>query len=261
MPRLVSFPTFDRIDGKPREEPAYVWEPAAPGPHPVLLVLHGGPEAQFRPDFSAWIQYVVNELGYAVIAPNVRGSSGYGKTYMSLDNGMLREDAVKDVGALLVWAGLQANFDAKHVVVSGGSYGGYLSLATLVNYGDRLRGGVDVAGIGDFVSFLTSTAPYRQNQRRAEYGDERDADMRAYLRRISPLTNAERITRPLLVVHGKNDPRVPVSEAEQIVNRLRAKGGEVWYLLAADEGHGYRKKQNVDVYYRIFAQFLSAMKQ
>jgi dipeptidyl aminopeptidase/acylaminoacyl peptidase len=130
-----------------------------------------------------------------------------------------------------------------------------------VNYSDRLRGGVDVAGIGDFVSFLTNTAPYRQNQRRAEYGDERDADMRAYLRRISPLTNAERITRPLLVVHGKNDPRVPVSEAEQIVNRLRAKGGEVWYLLAADEGHGYRKKQNVDVYYRIFAQFLTAMKQ
>jgi dipeptidyl aminopeptidase/acylaminoacyl peptidase len=260
-PRLVRFPTFDRIDGKPREEPAYVWEPAAPGPHPVLLVLHGGPEAQFRPDFSAWLQYVVNELGYAVIAPNVRGSTGYGKTYMSLDNGVLREDAVKDVGALLVWAGLQSNFDAKHVVVSGGSYGGYLSLATLVNYSDRLRGGVDVAGIGDFVSFLTNTAPYRQNQRRAEYGDERDADMRAYLRRISPLTNAERITRPLLVVHGKNDPRVPVSEAEQIVNRLRAKGGEVWYLLAADEGHGYRKKQNVDVYYRIFAQFLTAMKQ
>jgi dipeptidyl aminopeptidase/acylaminoacyl peptidase len=124
-----------------------------------------------------------------------------------------------------------------------------------------LRGGVDVAGIGDFVSFLTNTSPYRQNQRRAEYGDERDADMRAYLRRISPLTNAERISRPLLVVHGRNDPRVPVSEAEQIVNRLRAKGGEVWYLLAADEGHGYRKQRNVDVYYRIFAQFLTAMKQ
>ena len=261
VPRLVMFPTFDRIDNKPREEPAYVWEPATPGPHPVLLVLHGGPEAQLRPDFSPWFQYVVNELGFAVVAPNVRGSTGYGKTYMSLDNGALREDAVKDVGALLVWIGLHGSFDAKHVVVSGGSYGGYLSLATLVNYSDRLKGGVDVAGIGDFVSFLTNTAPYRQNQRRAEYGDERDAEMRAYLRRISPLTNAERITKPLLVVHGKNDPRVPVSEAEQIVNRLRAKGGEVWYLLAADEGHGYRKKQNVDVYYRVFAQFLTTLKQ
>jgi dipeptidyl aminopeptidase/acylaminoacyl peptidase len=261
VPRLVMFPTFDRLDNKPREEPAYVWEPATPGPHPVLLVLHGGPEAQARPDFSPWFQYVVNELGFAVVMPNVRGSTGYGKTYMSLDNGQLREDAVKDVGALLVWIGLQSNFDPKHVVVSGGSYGGYLSLATLVNYSDRLKGGVDVAGIGDFVSFLTNTAPYRQNQRRAEYGDERDAEMRAYLRRISPLTNAERIARPLLVVHGKNDPRVPVSEAEQIVNRVRAKGGEVWYLLAADEGHGYRKKQNVDAYYRIFAQFLTTLKQ
>jgi dipeptidyl aminopeptidase/acylaminoacyl peptidase len=130
----------------------------------------------------------------------------------------------------------------------------------MVNYSDRLKGGVDVAGIGDFVTFLTNTAPYRQNQRRAEYGDERDPDMRAYLRRISPLTNADRIQKPLLVVHGKNDPRVPVSEAEQIVNRLRAKGGDVWYLLAADEGHGYRKKQNVDVYYQVFAQFLSSLK-
>jgi dipeptidyl aminopeptidase/acylaminoacyl peptidase len=175
---------------------------------------------------------------------------------LALDNGMLREDAVKDIGALLVWLGLQSAYDAKHVVVSGGSYGGYLTLATLVNFSERLRGGVDLAGIADFVSFLTNTAPYRQNQRRAEYGDERDPDMRAYLRRISPLTNAERISRPLLIVHGKNDPRVPVSEAEQIVNRVRSKGGDVWYLQAVDEGHGFRKKQNRDAYYRTFAQFL-----
>jgi dipeptidyl aminopeptidase/acylaminoacyl peptidase len=239
--------------------PAYVYEPASSGPHPVLISLHGGPESQFRPGFDPWIQYMVNELGFAVIAPNVRGSSGYGKTYLALDNGLLREDAVKDVGAMLVWIGLQKDFDAKHVVVAGGSYGGYLTLATLVNYSDRLRGGVDVSGIADFVSFLTNTAPYRQNQRRAEYGDERDLEMRSFLRRISPLTNADRITRPLLVVHGKNDPRVPLSEAEQIVNKLRAKGGEVWYLLAADEGHGYRKKQNRDAYYETFAQFLMTL--
>src|SRR6202521_2603438 len=255
-PRLAEFPTFDREDGKARQVPLYVYEPATPGPHPVLILLHGGPESQFRPGFDPWIQYVVNELGFAVIAPNVRGSSGYGKTYMALDNGMLREDAVKDVGALLVWIGLQRAFDGKHVVVAGGSYGGYLTLATLVNYSDRLRGGVDVAGIGDFVSFLTNTAPYRQAQRRAEYGDERDPAMRSFLRRISQLTNADRTTRPLLVVHGKNDPRVPLSEADQIVNKLRAKGREVWYLLAADEGHGYRKKQNRDAYYATFAQFL-----
>jgi dipeptidyl aminopeptidase/acylaminoacyl peptidase len=260
-PRLAEFPTFDREDGKARQIPLYIYEPTTPGPHPVLILLHGGPESQFRPGFDPWIQYVVNELGFAVIAPNVRGSSGYGKTYMALDNGMLREDAVKDVGAMLVWIGLQRAFDGKHVVVAGGSYGGYLTLATLVNYSDRLRGGVDVAGIGDFVSFLTNTAPYRQAQRRAEYGDERDPAMRSFLRRISPLTNADRITRPLLVVHGKNDPRVPLSEAEQIVNKLRAKDREVWYLLAADEGHGYRKKQNRDAYYATFAQFLMMLRR
>ena len=260
LPRLREFPTFDRVDGKARQVPAYVYQPATGGPHPVLMSLHGGPESQFRPGFDPWIQYIVNELGFAVIAPNVRGSSGYGKSYLALDNGMLREDAVKDVGAMLVWIALQKDFDAKHVVVAGGSYGGYLSLATLVNYSDRLRGGIDVSGIADFVSFLTNTAPYRQNQRRVEYGDERELEMRAFLRRISPLTNADRITRPLLVVHGKNDPRVPLSEAEQIVNKVRAKGGEVWYLLASDEGHGYRKKPNRDAYYETFAQFLMMLR-
>jgi dipeptidyl aminopeptidase/acylaminoacyl peptidase len=258
-PRLAQFPTFDRTDGRPRQIPVYVYEPATPGPHPVLITLHGGPESQFRPGFDPWLQYVVNELGFAVVAPNVRGSAGYGKSYLALDNGMLREDAVKDVGALLVWLSLQSAFDSKHVVVSGGSYGGYLALATMVDFSERLRGGVDVSGIANFVSFLTNTAPYRQNQRRAEYGDERDLDMRAYLRRISPLTNVERISRPLLIVHGKNDPRVPLSEADQMVNRVRAKGGDVWYLQANDEGHGFRKKQNRDAYYQTFAQFLSTL--
>jgi dipeptidyl aminopeptidase/acylaminoacyl peptidase len=241
-----------------------VWrsfQPSGGGPHPVLILLHGGPEEQFRPQFSAWLQFVVTELGYAVVAPNVRGSSGYGRGYLALDNGTLREDAVKDVGALIIWISLQSNFDAQHVVVAGGSYGGYLSLATLVNYSDRLRGGVDVSGIVDFVSFLTNTAPYRQNQRRAEYGDERDPEMRSFLRRISPLTNADRISKPLLVVHGRNDPRVPLSEAELIVNKVRAKGGTVWYLLAADEGHGYQKKQNRDLYLRTFAQFLIMLRE
>jgi dipeptidyl aminopeptidase/acylaminoacyl peptidase len=255
-PRLAQCPTFDRTDGRERQMPVYIYEPPTPGAHPVLIVLHGGPESQFRPGFDPWLQYVVNELGYAVVAPNVRGSSGYGKTYLALDNGILREDAVKDVGALLVWLSLQTAFDSKHVVVSGESYGGYLTLATLVNFGERLRGGVDLAGIPDFVSYLTGTAPYNQAQRRAEYGDERDPDMRAFLRRISPLTNAERITRPLLIVQGRNDPRVPFNEAEQMVYRLRSKGGEVWYLQAGDEGHNLRKKPDRDAYYRTFAQFL-----
>jgi dipeptidyl aminopeptidase/acylaminoacyl peptidase len=258
-PRLAQFPTFDRTDGRAREVPVYVYEPSTPGPHPVLITLHDGPESQFRPDFDPWLQYVVNELGFAVMAPNVRGSSGYGKSYLALDNGQLREDAVKDMGALLVWLGLQNAYDAKRVVVSGESHGGYLTLATLVNFSERVRGGVDVSGITDFVSFLTNTAPYRQNQRRVEYGDERDPDMRAYLRRISPLTNAERISRPLLIVHGKNDPRVPIAEAEQLVYRVRSKGVEVWYLQAGDEGHEFRKKHNRDAYYTTFAQFLMSL--
>jgi dipeptidyl aminopeptidase/acylaminoacyl peptidase len=255
-PRLAQFPTFDRSDGRPRQVPVYIYEPSQPGPHPVLITLHGGPESQFRPGFDPWLQYVVNELGFAVAAPNVRGSSGYGKSYLALDNGLLREDAVKDVGALIVWLGLQSAYDAKHVVVSGSSYGGYLALATMVNFSERLRGGVDAAGFSDFVSFLSESAPSLQGERRAEFGDERDPDMRVFLRRISPLTNADRIKSPLLVVHGKNDPLIPPSQAEQIVLRVRSKGGDVWYLQAGDEGHSIQKQQNRDAYYLTFAQFL-----
>jgi dipeptidyl aminopeptidase/acylaminoacyl peptidase len=256
VPRLSQFPTFDRADGKSRQIPVYVYEPASPGPHPVLLVLHDGPASQFRPVFDPWIEYVVKELGYAVVAPNVRGSSGYGKSFFALDKGMLREDAVKDVGALLVWLGLDSRFDAKHVVVSGG----YLALATLVNYGDRLRGAVDFAGITDFIGFMSSTAPYLQSQERAEFGDERDVDARAFLRRISPLTGADRISRPLLELHGKNDPRVPMSQSDELANRLRSRGGTVWSLKAGDEGHAFGKRQNLDAYYHAFAEFLESVR-
>lgn len=257
-PRLAQFPTFDRVEGHARDVPVYVYEPAAAGPHPVLVVLHDGPDAQFRPSFDPWIQYVVNELGYAVVAPNIRGSSGYGKAYRTLDDGVSRDDAIKDLGALIVWVSLQNDFDAKHLVVSGASYGGYLALAALVNYGDRLAGGVDLGGMSDLITFLTGTAPHTQGQRRAEYGDERDSDMRAYLRRVSPLTNADRISRPLLVVHGKNDAAVPLIQSEQVVNRLRSRGGDVWYLEAKDEGQTFAKQQNREAYYTAFALFLKS---
>jgi dipeptidyl aminopeptidase/acylaminoacyl peptidase len=238
---------------------AYVYRPHTPGPHPVVINIHGGPEAQYRPDFDAFTQFLVNDLGYAVVAPNVRGSSGYGKTFLALDNGELREDAVKDIGSLLVWIGLQRELDRDRVAVMGASYGGYLTLASLAAYNDRLRGGIDVVGISNFVTYLSSTAAYRRDLRRAEYGDERDVRMRGFLSRISPLTNAASIRKPLLIVQGLNDPRVPRSESEQLVARIRAGGGDVWYLAAKDEGHGFRKKANRDFYLQTAALFLERL--
>jgi dipeptidyl aminopeptidase/acylaminoacyl peptidase len=256
---LVRYPTWDRVNGKQRMLSAYVYRPRTPGPYPVVIDIHGGPESQARAEWDPFTQYLVNELGYAVITPNVRGSSGYGKTFLKLDNGVLREDAVRDIGALLVWIGLQPVFDRDHVIVMGSSYGGYMALASLAAYSDRLRGGIDVVGISNFVSFLASTAAYRQDLRRAEYGDERDPKMRAFLDRISPLNNASSIRKPLLVVQGLNDPRVPASESLQMVYRIRSNGGEVWYLAAKDEGHGFRKKANRDVYLETVAQFLQRL--
>jgi dipeptidyl aminopeptidase/acylaminoacyl peptidase len=171
----------------------------------------------------------------------------------------LREDAVRDIGSLLFWIGLQPAFDRDHVAVMGGSYGGYMALASLAAYSDRLRGGIDVSGISNFVSFLGSTSPYRRDLRREEYGDERDPKMRVFLNRISPLNNSAQIRRPLLVVQGLNDPRVPATESQQMVYRIRAKGGEAWYLAAKDEGHGFRKKANQDVYLETAAMFLNKL--
>jgi len=256
---LIRYPTWDRVAGKQRTISAYVYRPRGPAISPVVIDIHGGPEAQFRPHWDPFVQFLVNELGYAVIAPNVRGSSGYGKSFLRLDNGVLREDAVRDIGSLLFWIGLQPAFDRDHVAVMGGSYGGYMALASLVAYSDRLRGGIDVSGISNFVTFLGSTSPYRRDLRREEYGDERDPKMRVFLNRISPLNNALQIRRPLLVVQGLNDPRVPPSESQQMVYRIRAKGGEAWYLAAKDEGHGFRKKANQDVYLQTAAMFLNKL--
>jgi len=182
-----------------------------------------------------------------------------GVRFQALDNGPLREDAVRDIGSLLVWIGVQPGLDRDHVVVMGGSYGGYMTLASLVSYGERLRGGIDVAGISDFVSFLRNTSPYRRDLRRAEYGDERDLHTRVFLERISPLNNASRIKKPVLVVAGLNDPRVPASESEQLVWRIRTAGGEVWYLTARNEGHDFRRKSDRDAYLQVAAAFLAKL--
>ena len=236
-PELVTFPTFDQVDGRPREVPAFVFRPEGEGPHPVLIHIHGGPESQYRPYFSPTFQYLVRELGMVVIAPNVRGSNGYGKSYLKLDNGFRREDSVRDIGALLDWIGTQPDLDSGRVVVRGGSYGGYMVLASLVHYSDRLAAGIESVGISSFVTFLENTQPYRRDLRRAEYGDERDPEMRAHLEAISPLNQVENIRRPLLISQGANDPRVPASESEQI---YAAEGGRHTGLVRAGGRRGAR---------------------
>jgi len=253
-PELVKFASFDGL-----KISAFLYRPDAAkfsGPRPVIVMIHGGPEGQSRPDFLGRSNYYVNELGCVVIFPNVRGSEGYGKTFLTLDNEMKREDSVRDIGALLEWIGTQPGLDAQRVGVMGGSYGGYMVLACLTHFGDRLRCGIDVVGISNFVTFLKNTQGYRRDLRRVEYGDERDPAMAEFLAKISPLNNVAKITRPLFVVQGQNDPRVPASEAEQIVKALRAQGGTCWYLLARDEGHGFAKKKNADFQFLAQIQFL-----
>jgi dipeptidyl aminopeptidase/acylaminoacyl peptidase len=241
MSERIEFESFDGL-----KVPAFLYRPEGEGPFPVVIRIHGGPESQALTWFSYTSQYEVNELGCAVIYPNVRGSSGYGKSYVKMDNGFLREDSVKDIGALLDWIAEQPDLDASRVGVTGGSYGGYMSLACLVHYSDRIRCGIDNVGISNFVTFLENTMDYRRDLRRVEYGDEQDPAMREHLLKISPTNNVDRINAPLLVMQGLNDPRVPATEAEQIVKAVREKGKEAWFLLAKDEGHGFAKKSNAD---------------
>ncbi|MGH8446045.1 MAG: S9 family peptidase [Solimonas sp.] len=242
---LVSFKSFDGL-----EIPAWITRPRREGRAPVIIDIHGGPESQDRPGFKSSRQFWAKELGIATIAPNVRGSDGYGKAYLKLDNAAKRQDSVKDIGALLDWIATQPDLDPGKVVVYGGSYGGFMVLASLAAYSDRLAGAIDIVGISNFVSFLQNTEGYRRDLRRVEYGDERDAKMLKVFEKISPLNLTAQMKKPLFVVQGYNDPRVPYTEAEQIVAKVRAQGivpaDEVWYMLAKDEGHGFRKKQNVD---------------
>lgn len=238
-PEFVSYRSFDEL-----EIPAFIYRPAGAGPHPVVIAIHGGPEGQARPYFSSTYQHWVNELGIAVVVPNVRGSSGYGTDYLLMDNGRKREDSVRDIGALLDWIATRPELDQQRVMVYGGSYGGYMVLAAMVHFNARLAGAVDIVGISNFVTFLENTKDYRRELRRVEYGDESDPEMRAFLQSISPLNQAEKITRPLFIIQGANDPRVPASEAEQMLQRIKRNGAQPWFLMAQDEGHGFRKQSN-----------------
>ena len=251
--RVVRWKSFDglQISGLYTRPPARF-----AGKRPVIVSIHGGPEAQAMMGFQGRWNYFVQEQGIAVIEPNVRGSSGYGKTFLALDNGVKREDSVKDIGALLDWIAQQPDLDASRVLVTGGSYGGYMTQAVSVHYSDRIVGGLTNVGISNFVSFLTHTESYRRDLRRAEYGDERDPAMRAFLEKISPLNNAEKIRKPLFVVQGKNDPRVPFTESEQIVAKVRANGLPVWYLRGENEGHGFARQENADFLFYAMVKFV-----
>ena len=253
-PKLVKWPSFDQ-----KEIGGFLYAPDAakfPGKRPVIVNIHGGPEAQYRPGFLGRNNYFVNELGCAVIFPNVRGSSGYGKTFVGLDNGFKREDSYKDIDTLLDWIKAQPDLDADRIMVTGGSYGGHMTLAVSTFYADKIRCSVDVVGMSNLRTFLEHTESYRRDLRRVEYGDERDPKMAEFLDRIAPMNNAAKITRPMFVVQGYNDPRVPRSEAEQIVATLKKQGTPVWFLMAKDEGHGFAKKKNADFQFYATVEFI-----
>jgi dipeptidyl aminopeptidase/acylaminoacyl peptidase len=252
-PQVVRWKSFDgkMISG-------FLYRPPAKftGKRPVLIEIHGGPEGQSRPDFLGRYNYYLNELGIAILTPNVRGSTGYGKSFTKLDNGFLREDSYKDINSLFDWIAAQPELDASRIVVTGGSYGGHMTLAISTFYSDRIRCSVDIVGMSNLVTFLEHTEGYRRDLRRVEYGDERDPKMREFLERIAPMNNIEKIKKPMMVVAGKNDPRVPVSESDQIVAALRKQGTPVWYIMAKDEGHGFQKKANQDYEFYATIEFL-----
>ena len=250
-PQLIHWKSWDD-----RQISGFLYTPPAKftGKRPVIIDIHGGPEGQSRPDFMERDNYFLNELGVALIFPNVRGSTGYGKTFLSLDNGLLREGSYKDINSLLDWIQARSDLDSSRVLVTGGSYGGFMTLAVATNYNDRICCSIDVVGPSNLVTFLEHTSGYRQDLRRVEYGDERDPKVRAFLEQIAPFNKAMNITRPLFVIAGKNDPRVPASESEQMVSIVRQNGTPVWWLEAKDEGHGFRKKKNQD--YEFYAEVM-----
>jgi dipeptidyl aminopeptidase/acylaminoacyl peptidase len=252
-PELVRWKSFD---GKVISGFLYAPPETFKGKRPVLIEIHGGPEGQSRPEFLGRFNYLLNELGIAIIEPNVRGSTGYGKSFTKLDNGFLREDSYKDINALFDWIGTRADLDSARIAVTGGSYGGHMTLAISTFYSDRIRCSIDVVGMSNLVTFLEHTEGYRRDLRRVEYGDERDPKMREFLERIAPMNNIAKIKKPMMVVAGKNDPRVPVSESDQIVEALKKQGTPVWYLMAKDEGHGFQKKANQDYEFYAGIEFL-----
>lgn len=243
-PQLVTWQSFDG-----RKISGFLYQPSParfPGKRPIIVNIHGGPESQSRPHFMGRLNYYMNELGVAVLFPNIRGSSGYGKTFLRLDDGFNREHSYADAEALYKWIQNQPGLDGERIMVTGGSYGGHMTLVAATHHTRYIRAALAIVGMSNLVTFLERTEGYRRDLRRVEYGDERDPKMREFLLRIAPLNRAAEVRKPLFVVQGQNDPRVPASEAEQMVRTVRGQGVPVWYLLAKDEGHGFAKKKNQD---------------
>ena len=238
-PEVIHWKSFDD-----RQISGFLYHPPAKfvGKRPVIIDIHGGPDDQARPDFNGADNYFINELGVAKIYPNVRGSTGYGKTFLKLDNGYKREDATKDIGALLDWIKAQPTLDSERVLVTGVSYGGYVALSVAAHYADRIRAAESISGPTNLVTFNEHTEDWRRDRRREEYGDETDPKMREFLNRIAPSNNVGKIKKPIMIVQGENDARVPASEANQIVAALKKAGTPVWYLLAKNEGHDFTQK-------------------
>jgi dipeptidyl aminopeptidase/acylaminoacyl peptidase len=252
-PQLISWKSFD---GKTISGYLYKASGKFSGKRPVIISIHGGPEGQSFPSFLGRSNYYLNELGISLIYPNVRGSTGYGKTFVDLDNGMKREDSVKDIGMLLDWIAQNPDLDKDRIMVMGGSYGGYMTLAVSFMYSDRIRCSIDVVGISNFNTFMKNTEAYRRDLRRVEYGDERDPAMAAFFESTAPINHTGKIKKPLFIVQGGNDPRVPYTESMQMKEKILQNGGVVWFLMAKDEGHGFRKKNNVDFQFFSTIEFI-----
>ncbi len=256
-PELIHYPTFDTNEsGETRHIPAWLYKPEtdSDNPRPVIVIVHGGPEGQSRPIFSFTAQYFVNQ-GYAVMLPNVRGSVGYGKAYSHLDDVEKRMDSVADLAHAAHWLKAQPDIDENKIVVYGGSYGGFMVLSAMTTYPDLWVAGVNIVGISNFVTFLENTSDYRRAHREAEYGSL--AKDRDFLESISPINHIDNIQAPLMVIHGANDPRVPLSEAEQLAEALESRDIPVELLVFDDEGHGIVKLKNKQVAYPAIADFLS----
>ena len=252
-PELIQWKSFDgmTISG-------FLYRPPAKftGKRPVIVNVHGGPEAQFQPGFLGRSNYYLNEMGVALVFPNVRGSSGFGKTFVKLDNGFLREDSYKDMGALLEWIKQQPGLDGDRIMVTGGSYGGHMTYVAATYYSEKIRCALAVVGMSNLRTFLENTEAFRRDLRRVEYGDEREPKMREFMERIAPLNNTQKITKPLFAVQGYNDPRAPRTEALQMVETVQKVGTPVWFLMAKDEGHGFAKRKNQDFQFYATVMFV-----